>query len=461
MHERGVTAPRGRSSIAYVLKGYPRVSEIFIASEIYRLEQAGQQLELFVIKPADEDQHHPVVDRIRAMPRYLPPTTSSPTMAGWLAANGARFIPALGRTLRRRPAGVARAAAAAAMQAVRARRTFRSKPKKVYLREFFIALALADQLLLTPDVVHLHAHFCHGSTTVTWLASLITGLPFSFTAHAKDIYSPSLNPAGLLRCKLDAARFAVTCTEANREYLARLGSRTPVYAIRHGLNADFSRLLAQTPNDPPLPRPVPDGCLRVLGVGRLVPKKGFDVFVRACAILERRGVPFEALIVGEDGEHGDELRRLIAALGLHDRIRLAGPLGQAELLAEYRRASVCCLPCRVLDDGDRDGFPNVLGEAMACRVPIVTTGISGIPELVKHEVNGLLVAPDDPEAVAGALQRLAGDPALAQRLGAAGAQTIRRNFDGDRLAQQLAGLFRHMVHIEGTGGRVPVEEVIG
>ena len=257
-----------------MLKGYPRVSEIFIASEIYRLEQAGLQLELLVIKPADEDQHHPVVDRIRAMPRYLPPTTSAPTMAGWLAANGARFIPALGRTLRRRPAGVARAAAAAAMQAVRARRTFRSKPKKVYLREFFIALALADQLLLTPDVVHLHAHFCHGSTTVTWLASLITGLPFSFTAHAKDIYSPSLNPAGLLRRKLDAARFAVTCTEANRRYLARLGSRTPVYAIRHGLNADFSRLLAQTPSDPPLPQPVPDGRLRVLGVGRLVAEKG-------------------------------------------------------------------------------------------------------------------------------------------------------------------------------------------
>ena len=298
-------------TVAYVLKGWPRISELFIASEIYRLEQAGLPLRLYVIKPADESQTHPVVERIDAPTEYLPATTSlsATTLAAWLRENLRPFLPALRRTARRRPAGLARATALALAQSVRARKGRYAWPRKLYVKELLQAVALADRIADAPEVRHLHAHFAHGTTTVTWLCSEITGLPFSFTGHAKDIYSPSLNPAGLLRRKLLAARFAVTCTEANARHLKAIAPEAVVHRVYHGLNADFSRLMGQ---ERAAAAPGTNGTLRLLGVGRLVAKKGFDVVVDACGELDRRGVPFEAVIVGPDDDAGRGGRRRIA-----------------------------------------------------------------------------------------------------------------------------------------------------
>ena len=192
-------------------------------------------------------------------------------------------------------------------------------------------MALADRLLDAPDVRHLHAHFAHGTTTITWLAAQMVGLPFSFTGHARDIDAPELNPKGHLRRKLLAARFAVTCTAANRRHLRAIAPEATIHLVYHGLNADFARLVEDLPE-----RPSGNGRLRVLGVGRLVAKKGFDNLVDACGVLRRRGVPFEARIVGQDDKQGDEVRRRVAALGLEDVVRLPGPMGQDELLREYR-----------------------------------------------------------------------------------------------------------------------------
>jgi hypothetical protein len=230
-------------TVAYVLKGYPRRSEIFIASEIHRLERLGVRLRLFVLKPADEVQHHPVVDRVEAEPVYLPATTSLTASKAlpWLRANLGAFVPALRRVAARHPWTMTRAAGRAIAQSVRARRGFWAWPRKLYLKEFLLAVALADQLDAAGDVRHLHAHFAHGSATVAWLAATITHIPFSFTGHAKDVYSPSLNPAGLLRRKMAAAEFVVTCTAANRTHLRRLSGDTPVHLAYHGLNADFRR----------------------------------------------------------------------------------------------------------------------------------------------------------------------------------------------------------------------------
>jgi glycosyltransferase involved in cell wall biosynthesis len=428
-------------TVAYVLKGWPRISELFIASEIYRLEQAGLNLRLYVIKPPDESETHPVVEQIAARPEYLPPTTSltSTPFARWLRENLPQFLPALARTVRHHQAGLARAAGLAFAQSVRARKGF--WPRKLYAKELLQAVALADRLADAPDVRHLHAHFAHGTTTVTWFASAITGLPFSFTGHAKDIYAPSLNPAGLLRRKLLAAKFAVTCTEANVRHLESIAPEATVHRVYHGLNADFSRLMGGEA----MPAPGPNGTLRLLGVGRLVAKKGFDTVVDACGLLDRRGVPFEAVIVGPDDDAGPALRARISELGLGDRIRLEGQMSQAELLEEYRRASAFCLPCRVLDNGDRDGIPNVLAEAMACGAPVVTTPISGIPEIVRDGVNGLFVQPDDPESLAAAVMRLREDRALASRISEEAAATVQRELDGERLALTLQSLFREAI----------------
>jgi glycosyltransferase involved in cell wall biosynthesis len=426
-----------RGSIAYVLMGFPRVSETFIASELHRVERAGVPVRLFVLKPVEEKERglrHPVVDAIAAEPRYLPDTASlTAPLHRWRPRHLKPFMPALRRTARRRPRGLARAVARATGQAFRDRRTPLSGPRKVYIKELVQAVGLADQLLDAPDVRHLHAHFAHGTTTVTWHAATIAGLPFSFTGHARDIYAPELNPKGWLRRKLLAARFAVTCTQANVEHLKRIAPEAQVHLVYHGLNADFARLL-----EPPQPAAMPNGTLRVLGVGRLVAKKGFDVLVDACAELRRRDVPFEALIIGQDDKHGDVVRERIKAHGLD--IALPGPMSQEELLLEYRRAGALAMPCRVLEN-DRDGIPNVLVEAMAAGAPVVATGVSGIPELVVHEVNGLLVEQDDPSALADALIRLHEDRELADRISQEGRRTVQERFDGDSLAHRLAELF--------------------
>jgi glycosyltransferase involved in cell wall biosynthesis len=217
--------------------------------------------------------------------------------------------------------------------------------------------------------------------------------------------------------------------------MRRIAPEARIHVIYHGLVEDLRQAL-----DDGARAPRPNGSLRMLGVGRLVAKKGFDTFVDACAALQSDGIPFQATIAGPDGPCGRVVRELIVARGLEDRIHLAGAMSQDELLTEYARADAFCLPCRIVG-ADRDGIPNVLVEAMAAGTPVVSTCISGIPELVKTGVNGLLVAPDDPVALAGALRRLHGDPDLAARLGSAGRDTVRQRFDGERLARQLADLF--------------------
>jgi glycosyltransferase involved in cell wall biosynthesis len=236
---------------------------------------------------------------------------------------------------------------------------------------------------------------------------------------------------------MDAARFVITCTDANRDYLENLGSRTPVHCIYHGLNAEFCNIMKEQPA-----ARATNGHFRVLGVGRLIPKKGFDILVQACAVLRQKRVPFEAVIVAEGGEHEDEIRRLIAANDLENSVSLPGPMSQSQLFDEYRKASAFCLPCRVLENGDRDGIPNVLMEAMAVGVPVVSTPISGIPELIDDGVNGLLVPSENPRALAEAFLRLTSDDHLAADLSRNGRQTIEERFNGDKLAAQMASLLR-------------------
>ena len=427
----GPTPPR----VAYVLKGYPRLSELFIASEIWRLEQLGLDLQLYVCRPPDEDTHHPIVDRIKAEPTWLPTTTSlsSTTVPRWLAHNLPVFAPALRRVARRHPRGLADAARTALCQAIRSREGWR--PRRVYLKELLWAVALADEIDRGPGTDHIHAHFAHGTTTVAWLASHILGLPFSFTGHAKDIYRESLNPAGLLRRKLDEAAFAVTCTGANLDHLRTIAPDARIHLVYHGLNAELTALLDAAPAAERPPH------LRIVSVGRLVPKKGFDVLIRAVGQLHQRGVAVELVVAGETGSEAVALADLVGELGLDGAVRFRGTISQAQLLVELRRSSVFALACRVDDDGDRDGIPNVLVEAMAAGLPAVSTTVSGIPELITDGVTGLLVPPDDPTALADALHRLARDPALAQRLARAGTEAVHERFDGERLAQELVQLF--------------------
>jgi glycosyltransferase involved in cell wall biosynthesis len=423
-------------TVGYVLTGYPRRSELFIASEIHRLEELGVPLRLYVLTPPEETEHHPVVDRIRARPVHLPgtePMRGQPLLR-WLRGNAGPYLPALRRVAARRPAGLLRATAAALAQAVRAREG--RHPRTLHVKDLLLAVGLADRVLADGDVAHLHAHFAHRTTTVTWLAAMVCGRPFSFTGHAKDIYRGSLNPAGLLARKLRAAAFAVTCTRANLEHLLAVAPGAAVHLAYHGLNADFAGLLRT-----PAGRPAGPERFTVIAVGRLVRKKGFDVLVEAFALLRERGVDATLLIAGESGPEEPGVRALVAARGLQADVELAGPLSQEDLLARFRGASVAALACRVDTDGDRDGIPNVLVEAMAAGLAVVSTTVSGIPELVEDGVTGLLVPPEDPAALADALLRLAKDPAERDRLAAAGTALVADRFDGDALATSMAQRF--------------------
>lgn len=431
--------------LAYVLKAYPRASEPFILSEIHRLEALGVCLRLFATKPAepsDRVPRHAVVDAIRAVPEFLSPTSSTRTvpLRAWVQAHLPVFWPAWRRVARRHPWGMVRALSTLALELQRSQQESAGRVRRAFVREFLHGVELADRLASSPTIRHLHAHYAHGATSVAWFATRLRGGSFSFTGHAKDLYAADANRGGVLGRKLASARFAVTCTETNQRMLRDLAPEAAVHCFYHGLNADFSDLLRHRQ---PLPR-VADR-FRVLAVGRLVRKKGFDVLINAAAALRRSGVPIEVVIIGQRGDHELELQHLIAHHDLDSVVTLMGPQDQATLYDEYHKASVFCLPCRVLDDGDRDGIPNVLVEAMACGTPVVTTPVSGIPELVRDGRNGLFAEPDDVASLTAALAQAFGDPPLCARLGLAAREAVHEHFEGDRQAARLAMLFLETV----------------
>ncbi len=424
-----------QAKIAYVMNGFPRLSETFIAHEIHQLERLGTPLRLYSVKQEREPIVHPVVGAIRAPLVYLPNASSlsGTTLVRWLRDNLPTFASAHGSLLRQRPLAWL-AALGSALALAWKHRPAPFALRKVFIKEFLQAGWIADAVLRQGDVSHLHGHFCHGVTTITWFASRLSGLPFSFTAHAKDIYQAELNPGRLLERKMSAARFVATCTCANAHVLrARHPRPDEVHAIYHGLDTRwFSPQPAPTSTEAPL----------LLAVGRLVEKKGFDQLIAACALLKTRGANFRCVIVGEQGSAGPALRAQIEALSLADRVQLHGAVTQDCLREIYRGAKAFVLPCRVMEDGDRDGFPNVLAEAMAMGVPVVSTPISGIPEMIDDGVHGLLVD-GSAASLADAALRLLGDAALHARLARAARERICERFDSRRTTVALRDLFIH------------------
>jgi glycosyltransferase involved in cell wall biosynthesis len=430
-----------RRTIAYVMNGFPRLSETFIAHEIYQLERLGMDLRLYSVKHEKEAIVHPVVEKIHAPLTYLPAATSlsGTALLPWLTHNLPSFWRAHRVVALRHPLrwlGALGAVMALAWNHRGRDEQGRMRLRKVFIKEFLQAGEIAADILRGDEVAHLHGHFCHGVATITWLTSRMTGIGYSFTAHAKDIYQAELNPGKLLERKMDGARFVATCTCANAQVLcARHPRPSEVHAIYHGLDTDFfapPALSAQRDNGtPPL----------ILSVGRFVEKKGFDQLVEACATLRDSGVAFVCIIVGESGSAYRTIRRLIDERDLNDQVRLMSAVTQDGLRAIYARAHVFALPCQVMDDGDRDGFPNVLAEAMAMGVPVVSTRISGIPELIDDGVHGLLVNPRDSDGLAQALRRVLEDAGLQESLARVGRQRICERFDSRRTTLALRDLF--------------------
>lgn len=397
--------------VAVVVKGYPRLSETFIAQEIAALERRGLEILIVSLRLPTDARTHPVHAEIRAPVLYLPE---------YLYREPLRVLRAWWR-VRRWPA----------YRSVRGLwlRDLARDPTPSRVRRFGQALVLASEL--ADDVARLHVHFLHTPASVTRYAAMLRALPWTGSAHAKDIWT---TPDWEKREKLHACEWLVTCTEANFRHLAALAPPGRVALVYHGL--DLARF-----SPPPARRDARDGSVAgapvtVLSVGRLVEKKGVDVLLRALAQLPRT-LHWRLVHVG-----GGPLRRALEvqarALGIADRVSWRGALPQDRLLEEYRSADVFALASRVARDGDRDGLPNVLMEAQSQDLPCITTGISGIPELIENGITGLLVPPDSPEALAEALRSLIADPERRRALGLAGRARVTARFELDRNVAQLA-----------------------
>lgn len=386
-------APR----LAVVVKGYPRLSETFIAQELHALEARGFAFDIWSLRhPYDGGRTHPIHDLIRAGRRYLPEYLYHEprrVLSGWWKA---RRLPGY------------RAARTEWLKDLGRDRT----PNRG--RRWGQALVLAAEL--PADIRFLYAHFLHTPASVARYAARIRGIGWGFSAHAKDIWTiPDWEKAE----KIDDAAFGVTCTASGAEHLRALAKdASAVDLVYHGLD------LARFPDPPEMRR---DGtALRLLSVGRLVEKKGYDVLLDALAALPP-GLDWHFTHIG-GGELSDRMAARANTLQLGDRIDWLGKRDQTEVIGALRAADLFVLPSRIAADGDRDGLPNVLMEAASQKLPVLSTSVSAIPEFIEDGVHGRLVAPDDAGALAGAIAEVAADPDGRRRMAEAAYARLAAEF---------------------------------
>ena len=397
--------------VGYVLKMYPRFSETFVVTELVQMQRLGIDLEVFSLRHPTDGRFHASLAELRAPVTYLP---YSSLRAGELWDSLRRTSSQFGDL---------------------------GLPMHDLLssdvRDVAQALELA-RLVVLRGISHLHAHFASVSADVARLAARIAGITYSITAHAKDIFHAEVDTAALRR-KLRDASEVITVSDYNLSFLRS----------HYGADARRVRRVYNGLDLPAFPWSNPaDRAPVIAAVGRLVEKKGFADLLQAAALLRRSGCDFRVDIVGS-GDQEEALRTLRDQLGLGDRVRFLGPLPQDQVISVVREAAVLAAPCVVGEDGNRDGLPTVLLEAMALGTPCVATPVTGIPEVLADGRTGLLVGEREPEALAKALDRLLGDATLRTRLSRSARALIEAEFDSSRQAAQVAKSF-------GLAGRVPV-----
>jgi glycosyltransferase involved in cell wall biosynthesis len=399
--------PPGRDGpIGYVVKVFPRVSETFVISEMLALESFGDRLCVFPLHHPSAAVNHDTLAKLRAPVFYAEDITPEETET----ARARRHL--------------------RAHFGLDAEETASLLPRK-YVR---LAAALAARAR-EMGIVHFHAHFASRSGHVAALAAALVGCSYSITAHAKDIYHEDVD-VDVLRWKIRNAAFVATVTEYNLAYLRGLIAETPgdvekVVRVYNGV--DLSRF--RTTSLPTGRRAL------ILGVGRLIEKKGFQHLVSACRGLVDRGLDFECEIIG-GGELEEALRRQIAEMGLADRVTLKGTLPTEEVARRMQASFLLALPCVVGEDGNVDALPTVIIEAMASARAVVSTRLSGIPEMVVDGETGLLVDPGDTRGMTDAIAGLLQDPARAESMGVVGRRRAETLFDLFVNARMIRDLIR-------------------
>jgi glycosyltransferase involved in cell wall biosynthesis len=392
-------------SLIYIIGTYPGLTTTFIDREIRALQQQGVQVRVMSIrKPhtmlsSDQNELQKITD-------YLIP-------ASWLGFITAHFHFAI-----QKPSTYF----ATLLELVKSPHpNFTSRIKTIL---HFAEGVYAAKLISKNTYDHIHAHFVDRASTVALTASRLLNIPYSVTAHANDIY---INPI-LLPLKLSQASFVATCTDYNRQHLQEIVHLNgKLHCLYHGLDLETYV-------------PTIDHSLDIIptitSVGQLKEKKGFQYLLQACQILKSRDYIFNCQIIGE-GNLRQELEQQIHELSLEKFVTLRGALPHESVIQEYQHSTLFVLPCITGSDGDRDGIPNVILEAMAMQLPVISTQHSGIPEVIKSGINGLLIPPADVQALADAIASLINDPFLRDRLGRFGRRTVTERFNSIHNTKRL------------------------
>lgn len=416
-------------SVAFVLKGYPRLSETFIAQEIRGLEARGLPIRIVSLRHPTDKQRHPVHGEIEAPVSYLPEYLYREPLRVLKGYRAARRLP-----------GFAKAWWAFLADL---RRDFTANR----MRRFGQACVLAAEL--PADVTRLHFHFLHTPASVTRYAAMMRKLPWGGSAHAKDIWT---SPDWDLREKLADLDWVTTCTAYGARHLKSLApAPAKVHLDYHGIDLDrfpradrtYTRTGGNAGEEP----------VTLVSVGRLVAKKGYDDLLAALGRLPK-DLNWRFIHLG-GGTLSDRFKQQAADLGISDRIEWRGAQPQTRVLEALRTADLFVLASKISEDGDRDGLPNVLMEAQTQGLAVLATDVSAIPELIDDGETGLLVPPQDPDALATALARLIREPDFRERLGRAGDMRVRQTFDAHTCLDALAAKFG-LDTAEGYEGRMDV-----
>lgn len=390
------------ADFAYLFGRFPSLTQTFCYREVLEMHRQGESPPVWSIRcPQDRPSDVPGLEALEIS--YFPePEALAAEMKGWRLAGRCPWR--LWRTLS----------------------GWGKRPDKARLME----AAWLGPRLRRRGIRHVHAHFAGmAARTAFWLKRFF-GITYSFTGHANDLFCEPGHPVTLEDLVREAA-FVVTEADFSRDWLRR---RHPEHADRihrvyNGIDAAAFPPAHPDPARPPL----------LVSVGRCVEKKGYADLIDACAVLRSRGRTFEGVIVG-GGPLEASLRARVAACGLEGVVRLTGPQPQSEVRRYLGQAALFVLACATEADGGMDNFPTVIAEAMACGLPVVSTRIAGVPEMVEHGVTGLLTTEKQPLALANALEMLLADPAMGRRFGAAGRAAVEERFAVNVTARQLREL---------------------
>lgn len=390
-----------RPAVAVVVSRFPTLTETFILREIIEMERQGQPVVLVPLLREEPSVVHPEAVPWVARALYTPFLSPSIVRANW-------------RAIRRTPRRYFSVLALILLRTIRDWNLFARSialfPKAVYLAE----------RLQQEDVNHVHAHFATHPTTVAMIVSALTDIRFSFTAHAHDIFVRR----ALLEEKIARAQFVRVISQFNARYLEsryRDATDEKVAVIHAGVPVDTYAASPSTNGEPSDP-------VRILCVAALKPYKGLFVLIGACRHLEEHGVDFQLDLIG-GGPLREKIALAVRDCGLTHRIRLLGARSEGEVTQRLLTASLFVAPSVVARDGQMDGIPVALMEAMAAAIPVVASDLSGIPELVEDGVSGCLVEPGNDMDLAAAMRKLIDDPAYAHQLGQNGRVKVKRDFD--------------------------------